>query len=70
MNGSNMEIVIGRGLKIIDGLVVDWVVRNLYWIDTGRNIIEVSRLDGFCRKVLINNSLDEFRVIVVFFRKG
>lgn len=27
-------------------------------------------MDGFCCKVLINNSLDEFWVIVVFFRKG
>ena len=70
LNGSNMETVIGRGLKTTDGLAVDWVARNLYWTDTGRNTIEASRLDGSCRKVLINNSLDEPRAIAVFPRKG
>uniref|UniRef100_A0A8D2LQ87 LDL receptor related protein 4 n=1 Tax=Varanus komodoensis TaxID=61221 RepID=A0A8D2LQ87_VARKO len=70
LNGSNMETVIGQGLKTTDGLAVDWVARNLYWTDTGRNTIEVARLDGSCRKVLINNSLDEPRAIAVFPRKG
>lgn len=65
-----METVIGRGLKTTDGLAVDWVARNLYWTDTGRNTIEASRLDGSCRKVLVNNSLDEPRAIAVFPRKG
>lgn len=65
-----METVIGQGLKTTDGLAVDWVARNLYWTDTGRNTIEASRLDGSCRKVLINNSLDEPRAIAVFPRKG
>uniref|UniRef100_A0A8D0BEN1 Low-density lipoprotein receptor-related protein 4 n=1 Tax=Salvator merianae TaxID=96440 RepID=A0A8D0BEN1_SALMN len=70
LNGSNMETVIGQGLKTTDGLAVDWVARNLYWTDTGRNTIEVARLDGSCRKVLINSSLDEPRAIAVFPRKG
>lgn len=70
LNGSNMETVIGHGLKTTDGLAVDWVARNLYWTDTGRNTIEASRLDGSCRKVLVNNSLDEPRAIAVFPRKG
>lgn len=70
LNGSNMETVIGHGLKTTDGLAVDWVARNLYWTDTGRNTIEASRLDGSCRKVLINISLDEPRAIAVFPRKG
>lgn len=70
LNGSNMETVIGHGLKTTDGLAVDWVARNLYWTDTGRNTIEASRLDGSSRKVLINNSLDEPRAIAVFPRKG
>ncbi|KAM3856102.1 low-density lipoprotein receptor-related protein 4 [Vipera latastei] len=70
LDGSNMETIIGQGLKRTDGLSVDWVARNLYWTDTGRNTIEVARLDGSCRKVLINNSLDEPRAIAVFPRKG
>uniref|UniRef100_A0A672G5Y7 LDL receptor related protein 4 n=1 Tax=Salarias fasciatus TaxID=181472 RepID=A0A672G5Y7_SALFA len=54
------------GLKTTDGLAVDWVARNMYWTDTGRNTIEVARLDGTSRKVLVNNSLDEPRAIAVF----
>uniref|UniRef100_A0A8C1TDN1 Low density lipoprotein receptor-related protein 4 n=1 Tax=Cyprinus carpio TaxID=7962 RepID=A0A8C1TDN1_CYPCA len=66
----NMETVISQGLKTTDGLAVDWVARNMYWTDTGRNTIEVAHLDGTSRKVLVNNSLDEPRAIAVFPSKG
>lgn len=65
-----METVVSQGLKTTDGLAVDWVARNMYWTDTGRNTIEVARLDGTARKVLVNNSLDEPRAIAVFPSKG
>lgn len=70
LDGTGMQTVISQGLKTTDGLAVDWVARNMYWTDTGRNTIEVARLDGTCRKVLINNSLDEPRAIAVFPSKG
>lgn len=70
LDGSNMETVISHGLKTTDGLAVDWVARNMYWTDTGRNTIEVAHLDGTSRKVLVNNSLDEPRAIAVFPSKG
>lgn len=70
LDGSGMETVISQGLKTTDGLAVDWVARNMYWTDTGRNTIEVARLDGTSRKVLVNNSLDEPRAIAVFPSKG
>uniref|UniRef100_A0A3B1J6C8 Low density lipoprotein receptor-related protein 4 n=1 Tax=Astyanax mexicanus TaxID=7994 RepID=A0A3B1J6C8_ASTMX len=66
LDGSEMETVVSQGLKTTDGLAVDWVARNMYWTDTGRNTIEVARLDGSARKVLVNNSLDEPRAIAVF----
>ncbi len=70
LDGSDMETVISQGLKTTDGLAVDWVARNMYWTDTGRNTIEVAHLDGTSRKVLVNNSLDEPRAIAVFPSKG
>lgn len=70
LDGSGMETVVSQGLRTTDGLAVDWVARNMYWTDTGRNTIEVSRLDGSARKILINNSLDEPRAIAVFPSKG
>uniref|UniRef100_A0A669PGY7 Low-density lipoprotein receptor-related protein 4 n=1 Tax=Phasianus colchicus TaxID=9054 RepID=A0A669PGY7_PHACC len=67
LNGSNMETVIGQGLKTTDGLAVDWVARNLYWTDTGRNTVEVARLDGSSRKVLINNIKCSYLVAFAFY---
>ena len=46
-----------------DGVAIDWLGRNLYWTDTGMDRIEVSRLNGSARKVLIADNLDEPRAI-------
>lgn len=72
LNGSNMETIIEMGLVTADGLAVDWIAQNLYWTDTGhgRNVIEVSRLDGTSRKVLLSERLDEPRAIAVYPEKG
>ncbi|NXT80604.1 LRP5 protein, partial [Zapornia atra] len=38
---------------------------NLYWTDTGTDRIEVTRLNGTSRKILISENLDEPRAIVL-----
>ena len=38
----------------MDGVAIDWLARNIYWTDTGTNRIEVSRLDGSARRVLVS----------------
>lgn len=52
-------------LKNPDGLAVDWVGHNLYWCDKGLDTIEVSKLDGRYRRVLINKNLREPRGIAL-----
>ena len=52
-------------MKNPDGVAVDWVSRNLFWTDTGTDRIEVSRLDGSSRRVIISEGLNEPRAIVV-----
>ncbi|XP_046809386.1 low-density lipoprotein receptor-related protein 1 [Lucilia cuprina] len=52
-------------LKNPDGLAVDWVAKNLYWCDKGLDTIEVSKLDGRYRKVLINENLREPRGVAL-----
>ncbi len=52
-------------LKNPDGLSVDWVAKNLYWCDKGLDTIEVSRLDGKYRKILIKQNLQEPRAIAL-----
>lgn len=41
-----------------DGLAIDWVGRNLYWCDKTTDTIEVSRLDGRYRLVLLREGLE------------
>lgn len=48
-----------------DGVAIDWVSRNIFWTDTGTDRIEVARLDGSSRRVIIADELDEPRAIVV-----
>uniref|UniRef100_A0A3P9HTY5 EGF-like domain-containing protein n=1 Tax=Oryzias latipes TaxID=8090 RepID=A0A3P9HTY5_ORYLA len=63
INGSN---VLHRTLlSNPDGLAVDWIGGNLYWCDKGRDTIEVSKLNGAYRTVLINNGLKEPRAVAV-----
>ena len=53
MNGSALEHIVEFGLDFPEGMAVDWVAHNVYWADTGTNRIEMSRLDGSNRKVLV-----------------
>ncbi|KAF4524536.1 hypothetical protein B566_EDAN002809 [Ephemera danica] len=53
MNGSHVEKLVEFGLDSPEGMAVDWVAHNLYWADTGSKKIEVARLDGTSRKVLL-----------------
>lgn len=65
MNGSSVEPVIEFGLDYPEGMAVDWMGRNLYWADTGTNRIEVARLDGQYRQVLVCKDLDNPRSLAL-----
>ncbi|KAK7063135.1 Low-density lipoprotein receptor-related protein 1B [Halocaridina rubra] len=57
--------VLHSAVQSPDGIALDWVGRNLYWCDKGKDTIEVSKLDGRFRKVLINKGLLDPRAIVL-----
>lgn len=69
-NFSNVISVIHTNISSPDGVAVDWVADNLYWTNTGYRRIEVSRLDGSNRKVLIKDDIQDPRSIAVFPGKG
>nr|CAI5860807.1 unnamed protein product [Callosobruchus analis] len=48
-----------------DGIAVDWISQNIYWTDTGTDRIEVVRLQGGYRKVIIMDKLIDPRGIAV-----
>lgn len=70
MNGSSVEHVIEFGLDYPEGMAVDWMGKNLYWADTGTNRIEVARLDGQFRQVLVWRDLDNPRSLALDPTKG
>ncbi|MBN3317728.1 LRP1 protein, partial [Atractosteus spatula] len=58
------------GLKMPRGIAVDWVADNIYWTDSGRDVIEVAHMDGLNRKTLISGMIDEPYAIVVDPQRG
>ena len=69
-NATSLKTLFHCNLQTPDGLAIDHVGRNIYWTDTGTNMIEVGRLDGTRRKVLIKDGLDQPRAIVLYERNG
>ncbi|KAA0708058.1 Low-density lipoprotein receptor-related protein 1 [Triplophysa tibetana] len=58
------------GLKMPRGIAVDWVANNIYWTDSGRDVIEVAQMNGRNRKTLISGMIDEPYAIVVDPQRG
>ncbi|XP_066985718.1 low-density lipoprotein receptor-related protein 4 isoform X1 [Macrobrachium rosenbergii] len=69
-NLSHPWTVVAQGFNTPDGIAVDWVADNLYWTDAGRKVVEVARLDGTSRKVIVKTELLEPRAIAVFPKRG
>lgn len=59
--------VIVRDIQKPESLAVDWLHRKIYWIDTGKNELHVSNLDGSHSKLLIKGTDDiEIRTLAVY----
>ncbi len=69
-DASTWETLHQTTLRNPDGIAVDWVGRNLYWCDKTTDTIEVSKLDGKYRKVLVRTGLEEPRAIQVHPYRG
>lgn len=68
MEGGNKESVINVGLIKPTALAVDWLGGNMYFGDSGTRRLEVCRLDGSNRKVLVSdNNVGEILDIVLDF---
>lgn len=65
LNQPFEQVIHSATVQSPDGLAVDWIGRNLYWCDKGKDTIEVSKLDGKYRKVLVRDKLQEPRAIVL-----
>ncbi|KAG9349405.1 hypothetical protein JZ751_027848 [Albula glossodonta] len=50
---TGIEVVVQHGLATPEGLAVDWIAGNFYWIDSNLDHIEVAKLNGDMRTTLI-----------------
>lgn len=69
-NPKSTKTIVSSGLLTPNGLAVDWMANNIFWSDHELKVIEVARLDGSCRKVLINSSLSDPRSLIVYPKRG
>lgn len=60
-DGTNRQVIVNQtdlfdanGGDWLSGMAVDWIAENIYWCDEKRNIIEVARLNGSLRYVVIS----------------
>jgi DNA-binding beta-propeller fold protein YncE len=67
---TDSKIIVSTGLNTPNGIAVDWLANNLYWTDTAMKKIEVSRLDGTSRKVILTENLDDPRAIILYPKRG
>nr|XP_054758968.1 low-density lipoprotein receptor-related protein 1-like [Lytechinus pictus] len=54
----NIEPVIEAGLATCEGLAVDWIGGNLYWVESHLDQIEVARLDGAMRTTVVASNME------------
>ena len=46
MDGTNLQYIATDGLSRPHSIGVDWVAGQVYWTDSGADLIEVSRGEG------------------------
>ena len=67
---SNIEVVVQTGLATAEGLAVDWIGQNLYWVESNLDQIEVARLNGSFRRTLIAGDMESPRAVALDPRYG
>ncbi|XP_052581109.1 low-density lipoprotein receptor-related protein 2 isoform X1 [Peromyscus californicus insignis] len=69
-NGTDQRVIHESGLSVTETVAVDWIGRNLYWTDYALETIEVSKIDGSHRTVLISKNVSNPRGLALDPRMG
>ncbi|XP_071941661.1 low-density lipoprotein receptor-related protein 1-like isoform X2 [Antedon mediterranea] len=67
---TGRTVVVSSGLATAEGLAVDWIGQNLYWVDSLLDQIEVAKLNGSSRTTVIAGNMESPRAIALDSRKG
>lgn len=62
--------IVANNLGRPSAVAIDWIADNIYWCDQERHRIEVARLDGSSRKVLLDLELEQPRALVLLANVG
>ena len=62
---SNIHGVVHSGLTTAEGLAVDWIGENLYWIQSSLDQIEVAKINGSFRQTLIAGNMARPRALAL-----
>ncbi|XP_033127863.1 low-density lipoprotein receptor-related protein 2-like [Anneissia japonica] len=65
LDGSDPTVFLEAGMFLTEGIAVDWIGRNIYWLDYSLRVMEVARLDGQHRAILISTNLTNPRGIAL-----
>ena len=55
------QVLLGSGIDLVEGLAYDWVGKNIYWLDSRLNTIEVAKANGTHRMILVNQNISQPR---------
>lgn len=67
---TTFDVVIQHGLATPEGLAVDWIAGNIYWVESNLDQIEVAKLDGTMRTTLLAGEVEHPRAIALDPRDG
>lgn len=67
---TNVNMIIQGSLASAEGLAVDWVAKNIYWVESTLDHIEVANMNGSSRRTLIAGDMENPRAISVDPRYG
>ncbi|XP_056632979.1 low-density lipoprotein receptor-related protein 2 isoform X2 [Diorhabda sublineata] len=59
--GGDPVEIISTGLDLVEGLAYDWIGKNIYWLDSKLNTIEVAQENGQNRIVLARENITQPR---------
>lgn len=67
---ANVDVIVQTGLASAEGLAVDWIGKNIYWVESTLDLIEVANMNGTFRRTIIAGDMDSPRAITVDPRYG
>ncbi|MFH4984421.1 hypothetical protein AB6A40_011130, partial [Gnathostoma spinigerum] len=67
---TNITLIVSYGIWTAEGLAVDWFAKNVYWVDSWLDQIEVSNFNGTARMTVLRGSMKNLRALTLDPSKG